>query len=70
MKTVGIIGGAGYTAGELIRILMHHPDVELSFIQSNSQSGTLISDVHADLEGDLLMEFSENMSHEVDVLFL
>ena len=46
---VGIIGGAGYTGGEAIRILVNHDGVELVFVHSNSNAGNLLSDVHADL---------------------
>lgn len=70
MIKIGIIGGAGYTAGELIRILIHHPHVEISFIQSNSQAGLLVSDVHTDLEGDFFMTFSQDIPSQVDLLFL
>ncbi|MEL7252469.1 MAG: N-acetyl-gamma-glutamyl-phosphate reductase, partial [Bacteroidota bacterium] len=54
---VGIIGGAGYTAGELIRILRWHPAVELSFIHSSSQAGKLVSEIHHDLAGEFFMSF-------------
>jgi N-acetyl-gamma-glutamyl-phosphate reductase len=55
---VGIIGGAGYTGGEAIRILLNHPEVELAFVQSASNAGNLLSDVHGDLLGDTAMRFS------------
>ena len=70
MIKVGIIGGAGYTAGELIRILIHHPEVEIAFVQSNSQAGILVSNVHTDLEGDFFKVFSNDMPIVPDVLFL
>lgn len=66
----GIIGGAGYTGGEAIRILIHHPGVELVFVQSNSNAGNRFSDVHADLLGDTDMTFSGEAHTDVDVLFL
>ncbi len=66
---VGIIGAAGYTGGETIRLLLHHPHAELTFAQSRSQAGQLISDTHTDLVGDTDLKFSEEFS-EVDVLFL
>lgn len=66
----GIIGGAGYTGGEAIRLLIHHPDVELAFVQSSSNAGNRLSDVHKDLLGDTEMRFSESFSTGVDVLFL
>ena len=46
MIKCGIIGGAGYTAGELIRLLLNHPDAELTFINSSSNAGNKITDVH------------------------
>ena len=71
MIKVGIIGGAGYTAGELLRILLHHPNAEIGFVQSTSNAGNLISDVHIDLLGDSDLTFSSEMPFdEVDVIFL
>ena len=68
---VGIIGAAGYTAGELIRILLNHSDVEIVFAQSTSNAGNPVSDVHDDLLGDTDMLFSETADLEaVDVVFL
>ena len=67
---VGIIGGAGYTAGELIRILLYHPAAELRFIQSGSHNGQPVSAVHADLLGDTDLLFSDVNLEETDVLFL
>lgn len=70
MINVGIIGGAGYTAGELIRILLYHPQAELSFIQSSSNAGNLISDVHTDLLGDTDLKFVADANFSsVDVIF-
>ena len=59
MIKVGIIGGAGYTAGELIRLLINHPDVEIKFINSSSNAGNKITDVHEGLYGetDLQMNY-------------
>jgi N-acetyl-gamma-glutamyl-phosphate reductase len=65
----GIIGAAGYTGGETIRLLMHHPHVELAFAQSRSQAGKPVTDTHDDLIGETTLKFSEDFS-EVDVLFL
>lgn len=65
-----IIGGAGYTGGEMIRILINHPDVELSFVHSNSNGGNLLSDVHTDLLGDTELRFTDQLSTDVDVMFL
>ncbi len=66
----GIVGGAGYTGGELIRLLIHHPQVSLSFIHSRSNSGKPVSSVHQDLIGDTDLVFSDALSDDVDVLFL
>lgn len=67
---VGIIGGAGYTGGELIRILQNHPQVTLQFVHSKSNAGKLVSSVHHDLIGETDMEFAEDISTKIDVLFL
>lgn len=66
----GIIGGAGYTGGELLRLLLMHPYVEVDFVQSNSNAGKNIYDVHTDLLGETSLCFSENHNHNVDVVFL
>lgn len=72
MKTikVGIMGGAGYTAGELLRILINHPNTEIVFVHSKSQSGKFIHEVHDDLFGETDLKFSENYSSSIDVVFL
>ena len=67
---VGIIGGAGYTGGELIRILLNHPGAEISFVHSKSQAGKALSSVHQDLEGECSLAFSSELSDDIDVLFL
>ncbi|TMI66142.1 MAG: N-acetyl-gamma-glutamyl-phosphate reductase [Bacteroidetes bacterium] len=67
---VGIIGGAGYTGGELIRLLIHHPDVAVSFIHSRSNAGKPVHSVHQDLIGDTDLKFSGELSDDIDVLFL
>lgn len=68
---VGIIGGAGYTGGEAIRILVNHEGVELVFVHSNSNAGNLLSDVHADLLGDTDIRFTGELDFSgVDVIFL
>ncbi len=67
---VGIIGGAGYTGGELIRLLINHPAAELSFIHSRSNAGKAVYTVHQDLFGDTELKFTGELSNEVDVLFL
>lgn len=69
MISAGIIGGTGYTAGELIWLLLHHPAVELRFVYSNSQSGKAVTSVHTDLRGDTVLQFSNELQ-EVDVIFL
>lgn len=71
MKTkIGIIGGAGYTGGELIRILLQHPQAEIAFVHSNSQAGKPLHAVHADLLGDTALLFSNTIESEAEVLFL
>jgi len=71
MIKVGIIGGAGYTAGELIRILLNHPDAEIVFVQSTSNAGNLVTSVHDDLLGETNLQFTAEMQLEaVDVVFL
>ncbi|OEK07954.1 N-acetyl-gamma-glutamyl-phosphate reductase [Flavivirga aquatica] len=70
MIQVGIIGGAGYTAGELIRLLISHPKAELNFVFSTSNAGNKISKVHQDMVGSLDLEFTDTVNPNVDVLFL
>jgi len=75
---VGIVGGAGYTGGELLRILVNHPNVDIQFVHSNSNAGNLISDVHTDLIGDTGLRFTDELKvspsgrdlEGADVLFL
>ncbi len=66
----GIIGGAGYTGGELIRLLIHHPYISVSFIHSRSNAGNPVHSVHQDLLGDTDLIFSGELSDDIDVLFL
>ncbi|RYF19326.1 MAG: N-acetyl-gamma-glutamyl-phosphate reductase [Flavobacteriales bacterium] len=66
----GIIGGAGYTGGEMLRILINHPNVEIAFVNSTSNAGNLISDVHTDLIGDTDLRFVNDIPQHIDVLFL
>jgi N-acetyl-gamma-glutamyl-phosphate reductase len=66
----GIVGGAGYTGGELLRILVNHPEVEIAFVHSNSNAGNYIYDVHTDLIGDTDIKFTGELSQDIDVLFL
>ena len=70
MISAGIIGGAGYTAGELIRLLMHHPETSLDFVYSTSSAGNEIQQVHRDLLGDTDKRFTDTINPNVDVLFL
>ena len=67
--TVGIAGGAGYTGGELLRLLLHHPNVEIKFVHSTSNAGNKLYAVHSDLLGDTEMTFSSELQ-DVDALFL
>lgn len=67
--TVGVIGGAGYTGGEAIRLLINHPNAELKFVHSRSNAGNLLSDVHADLTGDTDLRFADSLQN-ADVVFL
>jgi N-acetyl-gamma-glutamyl-phosphate reductase len=70
MIKVGIVGGAGYTAGELIRLLVHHSKVELDFVFSTSNAGNNIYQVHQDLLGAINLKFTDTINSNVDVLFL
>lgn len=70
MIQAGIIGGAGYTGGELIRLLINHPQVNISFIHSTSNAGNAVSKVHADLVGETDLIFTADLSDNIDVLFL
>ena len=71
MVKVGIIGGAGYTAGELIRLLINHPAVEIAFIHSTSNAGNAVTDIHGGLIGETDLRFSAEYDlTAVDVLFL
>lgn len=68
---IGVIGGAGYTAGELLRILIHHPAVEIIFVNSSSNAGNPIADVHSGLFGETDLVFTSELPFgEVDALFL
>jgi N-acetyl-gamma-glutamyl-phosphate reductase len=67
---VGIVGGAGYTGGEAIRILINHPEVDLVFVHSRSNAGNPIHSAHPDLLGETTLLFSDSFQSEVDALFL
>ncbi|MDR0394823.1 MAG: N-acetyl-gamma-glutamyl-phosphate reductase [Tannerella sp.] len=70
MIKVGIIGGAGYTAGELIRLLINHPDVEILFVNSTSNAGNKLTDVHEGLYGETDLMFTDDLlPDEIDLLF-
>lgn len=66
----GIVGGAGYTGGEMIRLLINHPSVDIVFVHSSSNAGNPVSDVHTDLFGDTALRFASDLSSAIDVLFL
>jgi N-acetyl-gamma-glutamyl-phosphate reductase len=70
MIKTGIVGGAGYTGGELLRILLRHPQCEISFILSRSQKGRLVSDIHPDLIGETDLSFSSEINEKTDIVFL
>ena len=70
MIKAGIVGGAGYTAGELIRLLLNHPMVEIDFVYSTSNAGNSLFEVHQDLLGQTDSVFSNNINLNVDVVFL
>jgi N-acetyl-gamma-glutamyl-phosphate reductase len=67
---IGIIGGAGYTAGELLRILVNHPNAQIQYVHSKSNAGKKIYDVHDDLLGETNLIFSDKYHSDVDVVFL
>ena len=70
MIQVGIIGGAGYTAGELIRLLLNHPNAAINFVYSTSSAGRFLSEIHKDLVGESDQNFSDQINQNIDVLFL
>jgi len=69
MIEAGVIGGAGYTAGELIRILLYHPEVNLNFVYSTSQPGKPVHSIHQDLIGETELKFTNLINKEADVVF-
>ena len=69
MIEAGVIGGAGYTAGELIRILLYHPEVNLNFVYSTSQPGRPVHSIHQDLIGETELKFTNLINKEADVVF-
>ncbi|GLB52349.1 N-acetyl-gamma-glutamyl-phosphate reductase [Neptunitalea chrysea] len=70
MIQVGIAGSAGYTAGELIRILLNHPKAEINFAYSTSNAGNLVSSIHQDLEGETNLTFTDKVNPNVNIVFL
>lgn len=70
MIRVGIIGSAGYTGGELLRLLLRHPGCTIVFAHSTSNAGKPIASVHHDMLGEIEMTFSGELSFDIDVLFL
>lgn len=70
MIKAGIIGGAGYTAGELIRLLVNHPEVEIHRIVSQSQTGKKVETIHEDLVGETELTFAGSLSGQEDVVFM
>jgi N-acetyl-gamma-glutamyl-phosphate reductase len=72
MKSVraGIIGGAGYTGGELIRLLLNHPNASIAFVHSKSNAGRHLHEMHKDLAGETDMKFCSEVTNDIDVLFL
>lgn len=70
MIKAGIIGGSGYTGGELIRILLHHPEAEIDFVYSTTRAGKTVVTAHPDLLGSTEMEFTGSINPDVDVVFL
>ena len=70
MIKAGIVGGTGYTAGELIRLLLNHPETEIDFVYSTSRAGDAVTAVHSDLLGETDLAFSSEINQDIDVLFL
>jgi len=70
MKKVGIIGGSGYTGGELIRLILLHPALELEFVYSNSIQGKSLTAAHPDLLGNTNLDFTSSINPKVDVVYL
>ncbi len=66
----GVVGGAGYTGGETIRLLLNHPQVDLAFVHSRSNAGNPLYSVHPDLIGETSLNFADSIDDSVDVVFL
>lgn len=67
---VGIVGGAGYTGGEILRLLINHPQVEIAFVNSRSNAGKPVESVHPDLLGETNLKFTDTIQQDVDVIIL
>src|SRR5688572_33412534 len=67
---VGVVGGAGYTGGETIRLLLNHPHAALTFVHSRSNAGNPLHSAHPDLLGDTDLTFTDKVQEDVDVIFL
>lgn len=70
MKKAGIIGGSGYTGGELLRLVLNHPELTLDFVYSTTRPGFPLSDTHPDLLGSTTLNFTDQVNLDVDVVFL
>ncbi len=70
MINIGIVGGSGYTAGELLRLLVNHPQAKIDFVYSTTNAGSAVASVHDDLTGSLDLKFTGTVNPNVDVLFL
>ena len=70
MKSVGIIGGSGYTGGELIRLVIHHPALKLDFVYSTTRAGKAVTSGHPDLLGSLNLNFTDTVNPDIDLLYL
>ncbi|MFV1882934.1 MAG: N-acetyl-gamma-glutamyl-phosphate reductase [Balneola sp.] len=70
MIKIGIIGGAGYTAGELLRVLLQHPEAELVSVVSGSHAGEPVTKAHPDLEGETELNFTDKLNEDLDLVFL
>ena len=70
MIKVGIVGGSGFVAGELMRILLHHPKVNIDFVYSHSNAAQQVSDIHDDFFDQKRWSFTDQVNSDVDVLFL
>ena len=70
MKKVGIIGGSGYTGGELIRLVLAHPELDLDFVYSSTKSDIPLTNIHQDLLGSTNLKFTKIVNLNVDILYL